>query len=58
MKILFILGVFCAVSASAQSISVGVLGGAPFTDVVSNTMGFAPTSTNFTIGPTSRSTCR
>ena len=43
---------FGAVSASAQSISVGVLGGAPFTDVVSNTMGFAPTSTNFTIGPT------
>jgi len=52
MKILLILGVFCAVSASAQSISVGVLGGAPFTDVVSNTMGFAPTSTNFIIGPT------
>ena len=48
----FILGVFCAVSASAQSISVGVLGGAPFTDVVSNSMGFAPTSTNFAIGPT------
>lgn len=52
MKILLILGVFGAVSASAQSISVGVLGGAPFTDVVSNTMGFAPTSTNVTVGPT------
>ena len=32
---LFILGAFCAIPASAQSIfSVGAIGGAPFTDVV------------------------
>jgi hypothetical protein len=56
MKTLLILGVFCAVSASAQAISVGVLGGAPFTDVVNsvnqNNLSFLPKSTNFIIGPT------
>lgn len=55
MKTVLILGVFCAVSASAQTISVGVLGGAPFTDVVSsvnqNNLSFLPKSTNFTVGP-------
>lgn len=55
MKTVLILGVFCAVSASAQTISVGALGGAPFTDVVSsvnqNNLSFLPKSTNFTVGP-------
>jgi hypothetical protein len=48
-------GAFGVVSASAQLISVGVLGGAPFTDVVNatnqNNLAFVPKSTNFTIGP-------
>jgi len=55
MKKLLVVGAFCAITASAQNISVGVIGGAPFTDVVSsynqNTLGFLPKSTNFTIGP-------
>jgi hypothetical protein len=53
-KILAIAALF-AISASAQSISVGVIGGAPFTDVAKattqNNLSFVPTSTNFTIGP-------
>jgi hypothetical protein len=45
-----------AISASAQSIfSIGVIGGAPFTDVVNatnqNNFAFIPKSTNFTVGP-------
>jgi hypothetical protein len=55
MKILLVLGVFCSASVSAQSISVGVLGGAPFTDVSNsvnqNNLSFLPKSTNFIIGP-------
>jgi hypothetical protein len=55
---LFLLGAFCAVSASAQHLSVGVVGGAPFTDVVNsynqNNLTFLPKSTNFTIGPALR----
>jgi hypothetical protein len=56
MKTLFLLGAFCAISASAQSIfSVGVIGGAPFTDVVNatnqNNFSFVSKSTNFTVGP-------
>jgi|ERR1019366_2207540 hypothetical protein len=55
MKALILLGAFSALSASAQSISVGVIGGAPFTDVVNatnqNNLAFLPKSTNFTIGP-------
>ena len=55
MRTVLILGAFCAVSASAQSISFGALGGAPFTDVVSsvnqNNVSFLPKSTNFIIGP-------
>ena len=55
MKALVILGALFAVSASAQSISVGVIGGAPFTDVVNavnqNNLAFVPKSTNFTVGP-------
>jgi hypothetical protein len=52
---LFVLAAFCAVSASAQHLSVGVVGGAPFTDVVNSynqsNLSFIPKSTNFTIGP-------
>jgi hypothetical protein len=55
MRTVFLLGAICAVSASAQLISVGVIGGAPFTDVVNsvnqNTLAFLPTSTNFIVGP-------
>jgi hypothetical protein len=56
MRNLFLLGALCAISASAQSIfSIGVIGGAPFTDVVSatnqNNLAFISKSTNFTIGP-------
>jgi hypothetical protein len=49
------VAVFFAASASAQSISVGVLGGAPFNDVTNataqNDLAFVPKSTNFTVGP-------
>jgi len=55
MKALILLGALSALSASAQSISVGVIGGAPFTDVVmatnQNNLAFLPKSTNFTVGP-------
>src|SRR5580658_4644028 len=56
MRRLFVLGGLCAASASAQSIfSIGVIGGAPFTDVVNatnqNNFSFVSTSTNFTVGP-------
>jgi opacity protein-like surface antigen len=56
MRKLLALGAFCAISASAESIfSVGVIGGAPFTDVVNatnqNNFAFVSTSTNFTVGP-------
>lgn len=55
MRTALVLGVFCAASASAQGISFGVLGGAPFTDVVSsvnqyNAVIFSK-STNFAVGP-------
>lgn len=49
------LVVLGAVTAGAQALSVGVLGGAPFTDVVNavnqNNVNFVSKSTNFTIGP-------
>jgi hypothetical protein len=55
MNKLLLVGAFCAISASAQSISVGVIGGAPFTGVVNATnqsnLAFIPKSTNFTVGP-------
>ena len=55
MKNLMILGIFCAFSASAQSISIGVVGGAPFSDVVNsvnqNNISFLPKSANFIVGP-------
>lgn len=52
-----LLALLCASSASAQSIfSIGVTGGAPFTDVVSATdqanYDFVSKSSNFTAGPT------
>lgn len=56
MRKLLVLGAFCTISASAQSIfSIGVIGGAPFTDVVNatnqNNFAFVSTSTNFVVGP-------
>jgi hypothetical protein len=52
---IFFSGILFAISASAQSISVGVVGGAPFTDVVNattqNGLATLPSSTNFTVGP-------
>jgi hypothetical protein len=55
MNRVFIVAIFCAVSAAAQGFSIGVIGGAPFTDVVNatnqNNLAFVPKSTNFTIGP-------
>jgi hypothetical protein len=56
MRKLLALGAYFAISASAQSIfSIGVIGGAPFTDVVNATnvasLSIVPKSTNFTVGP-------
>jgi hypothetical protein len=56
MRKLLALGAFCAMSASGQSLfSIGVIGGAPFTDVVNATnvasLSIVPKSTNFTVGP-------
>jgi len=56
MNKLFALGLFFAVSAGAETFSFGVLGGAPFTDVVHpvplpNNSEVA-NSANFTVGPT------
>ena len=56
MRKLLALGAFCAISASGQSLfSIGVIGGAPFTDVVTatnqNNPAFVSKSTNFTVGP-------
>lgn len=54
-----LFGIICVSSvssASAEALSVGLLGGAPFTDVVNatnqNNFAFVSKSTNFTIGPT------
>lgn len=55
MKSFLVLTALFVTSAGAQSISVGVLGGAPFTDVVNATtadnISFASKSANFTVGP-------
>jgi hypothetical protein len=55
MRKLILLGLLCAAGAGAQSISVGVIGGAPFTDVVTatstSTLSYVPKSANFTVGP-------
>ena len=52
---LLLAGLILTASGFAQSLSVGVLGGAPFTDVVSatnnGTLTVVPKSTNFTVGP-------
>jgi Outer membrane protein beta-barrel domain len=56
LKNLLILGALCVTADGAQSVSVGVLGGVPFTDVVKATtadnISFASKSANFTVGPT------
>ena len=56
MRSLLVLFALCAIPASAESVfSIGLIGGAPFTDVVStvneNFLNVTPKSTNFTIGP-------
>jgi hypothetical protein len=55
MKRLFLLAALCAAGLNAQLLSFGVVGGAPFTDVVnsynSNTLTLLPKSTNFIVGP-------
>lgn len=59
MSRLLLFGIICAATwitpASAEALSVGVLGGAPFTDVVTatnqNNFAFVSKSTNFTVGP-------
>jgi hypothetical protein len=56
MKKLFALLAICGIPACAQSIfSIGLLGGAPFTDAVEatnqNNLSFVSKSANFTIGP-------
>jgi hypothetical protein len=55
MKRLFLLAALCAAGLNAQLLSFGVVGGAPFTDVVnsynSNTLTALPKSTNFIVGP-------
>jgi hypothetical protein len=54
-KSLFLLTALSAISASAAPISLGILGGAPFTDVINatnqNNFSFVAKSTNFTVGP-------
>lgn len=54
---LLAVGIIFAASAGAETFSFGVLGGAPFTDVVNsvtnfNNNSYAANSTNFTVGPT------
>jgi hypothetical protein len=57
MRKVFPLLLVCASFACAQSLSVGLLGGAPFSDIVNsgsvniNSTTFSPTSPHFTIGP-------
>jgi hypothetical protein len=55
MRNVLVLSLFCCTTAAAQALSVGVIGGAPFTDVttssVVNGLQSIPKSANFTIGP-------
>jgi hypothetical protein len=55
MRKVFLLFLISVTTAGAQALSVGVIGGAPFQDVVnsatSNNIQSIPKSTNFTIGP-------
>ena len=57
MRNLVVVGLLTALAAHAE-LSVGILGGAPFTDVVKattlNNFQYATKSTNFTIGPALR----
>ena len=56
--ILMLAPLLCVAGLNAQSFSVGVLGGAPFTEVVDTTttsgIQFVPKSTNFVVGPAVR----
>ena len=58
MRKLILTSILTVAAASAQSLSVGIIGGAPFTDVVKNgnvqNSQAIATSTNFTIGPSLR----
>jgi len=58
MRKLVLLSILSVAAASAQSLSVGVIGGAPFSDVVKssvvNGLQSIPKSSNFTIGPALR----
>jgi hypothetical protein len=58
MRKLILLNLLTVAAASAQSLSVGVIGGAPFTDVVKTgniqNVGSISKSNNFTIGPSLR----
>src|SRR5215831_8434445 len=54
MRKVILAGLFTAVCACAQGVSVGVLGGAPFLNVVhaatDNGVTFSPTSLKYTVG--------
>jgi hypothetical protein len=56
MRKIVLAGLFSAVAACAQAISIGVLAGAPFTSVENATtvsgISYLPKSTHFTVGPT------
>jgi len=56
MRKIILAGLFTAAAACAQAISVGIIGGAPFTNVESTTtvsgISILPKSPNFTVGPT------
>ncbi|MDP9171058.1 MAG: PorT family protein, partial [Acidobacteriota bacterium] len=53
MRKLAIISFLSVVAASAQSFSLGVIGGAPFTNVINNNMDIYQQvkSSNFTVGP-------
>ena len=52
MRSLFIVALICVSAANAQRLSIGVLAGVPFTDVVTDSKGvFLSTSTNVVVGP-------
>lgn len=56
MRKLLLLASICVLPSVAAPISVGIIGGVPFTNVVNNPnqppYGFGSTSTNYTVGPT------
>jgi hypothetical protein len=55
MRKILLLAVLWAAAANAQHLSIGVIGGVPFTDAVSaynsSTLTLLPTSSNFVVGP-------